>query len=181
MARIPYPDPATMAPEIRDRLTRLGSLNVTRMMAHSEPVMIGYSKMGTALLGRGALDPVLREVVILRIGQLCESTYEWHQHVSVAKVVGMEQSMIDCIEQQSFDQLPPKERLAVRCAEEIFREKEISSATFSDAQQTFSPAELVEIALVSGYYIMTAGFLRSFGIEIEDGPPLGDSMRVASN
>jgi hypothetical protein len=38
---------------------------------------------------------------------------------------------------------------------------------------------MVELCLVAGYYIMTAGFLLSFGIEIEDTPPLGASMRPA--
>jgi alkylhydroperoxidase family enzyme len=27
----------------------------------------------------------LREIVILRVGWLCNSTYEWHQHVRMAK------------------------------------------------------------------------------------------------
>ena len=66
MARIPYPDPANQSAEVRDRLARIGSLNVTRMMSHAEGPMLAYSKLGTALLLRGKLDPVLREIVIPR-------------------------------------------------------------------------------------------------------------------
>ena len=53
MARISYPDPSGQSEEIRDRLRRMGSLNVTRMMSHAEGAMLAYSKLGTQLLLRG--------------------------------------------------------------------------------------------------------------------------------
>lgn len=176
MALFSYPDPESQSPEVRERLARMGSLNVTRMMSHSEPAMLAYSKMGTALLLKGALDPVLREVVILRIGQLCNSEYEWHQHVSVGRAVGMDEATIQALADQDFGQLSPEQHLGVRIAEQIHGEGIASEATMREAAEIFSPAELVELCLVAGYYIMTAGFLRSFAIEIEDTPPLGDSM-----
>ena len=64
-------------------------------------------------------------------------------------------------------------------AEEIQRQGCASAATFETARKLFTPAQLVELCLVSGYYIMTAGFLKSFDIEIEDTAPLGASMAAA--
>ena len=176
MARIPYPDPASLSVEVRDRLARIGSLNVTTMMSHAENIMLPYSKLGTALLLKGVLDPVLREAVILRIGQLCRSDYEWHQHVSVARAVGMPETTLQAIADGDLAVLDPGQRLALKLAEEIHRDNSASEETMAEAIKLFSPAELVEICLVAGYYIMTAGFLRSMAIEIEDTPPLGDSM-----
>jgi alkylhydroperoxidase family enzyme len=176
MARIPYPDPADQSEDARDRLRRMGSLNVTRMMSHSEGAMQAYGKLGTFLLRKGRLDPVLREVVILRIGQICGSDYEWHQHVSVARAVGMSEDTLSAIEVQAFDRLGERERVAVRIAEEIARDRGASAETMGAASSHFTKEELVELVLVAGYYIMTAGFLLSFGIEIEDTPPLGASM-----
>ncbi len=178
MARIPYPDPEHQSPEVKDRLARVGSLNVTRMMSHSEGVMLAYSKMGTQLLLKGKLDPVLREAVILRIGQLCRSDYEWHQHVSVARAVGMDNPTLEALTDGEHDRLDPRIQLALRFAEEIHRDNRASEATVAEAAATFSPAELVELCIVAGYYIMTAGYLNSLAIEIEDTPPLGDSMVV---
>ena len=176
MARIAYPDPATQPPEVVDRLKRIGALNVTRMMSHAENAMIACSKLGTALLFKGTLNPILREIVILRIGQLCSSDYEWHQHVSVARAVGMDAATLDAMARQDFNSLTAVQQLAVRFAEEIKRDGAASAATFKTAREHFSPQQLVELCLVAGYYIMTAGYLRSFDIEIEDTPPLGDSM-----
>lgn len=178
MARIPYPDAAAQSAEVRERLQRIGSLNVTRMMSHAEGPMMAYSKLGTTLLLRGKLDPVLREIVILRIGQLCGSDYEWHQHVSVARAVGMDEATLQAVAGQNFAALTPAQQAAVAVAEEIKRDNGASTATFDRARQFFSPEELVELCLVAGYYIMTAGFLLSFGIEIEDTAPLGETMRA---
>lgn len=180
MARIPYPDPATQSAEIRDRLQRIGSLNVTRMMSHAEGPMLAYSKLGTQLLLKGTLDPVLREIVILRIGQLCGSAYEWHQHVSVARAVGMNEATLKAVEDEDFAALTEVQQSAVAVAEEIRRDGGASAPTFARAQRHFSPEQLVELCLVSGYYIMTAGLLLSFDIEIEDGAPLGASMTAGA-
>lgn len=176
MARLEFPDPATQSEEIRDRLRRVGSLNVTRMMSHAEGPMLAYSKLGTQLLLRGKLDPVLREVVILRIGQLCGSQYEWHQHVSVARAVGMDDATLQAMADQAFERLTDAQQVAVAVAEEIKREGGATEGTFHRAKAHFSAEQLVELCLVAGYYIMTAGLLLSFDIEIEDTAPLGASM-----
>lgn len=180
MARIAYPDAASQSAEVRDRLQRIGSLNVTRMMSHAEGPMMAYSKLGTALLLRGKLDPVLREIVILRIGQLCGSDYEWHQHVSVGRAIGMSEATLRAVADQDFDALTPAQQAAVAMAEEIKQDNGASASTFARAREHFSAEELVELCLVAGYYIMTAGFLLSFDIEIEDTAPLGDSMAAGA-
>lgn len=176
MARIPYPDPSTQSDELRDKLTRLGSLNVTRMISHSEGALSGYSRLGTFLLRKGRLDPILREMVILRIGQLCGSDYEWHQHVSVARAVGMPEETIAAIQAERFSELPPQARAALKVAEEIKILSGARAETIDHAKSHFSDEELVELCLLAGYYIMTAGLLLSLDIEIEDGPALGASM-----
>lgn len=179
MARVPYPDSGTQSAEVLDRLKRLGSLNVTRMMSHAEDAMINYSRLGGSLLFKGSLDPVLRELVILRVGQLCGSDYEWHQHVSVARAVGMDEATLQAITDQDFAALGGAQQCALRFAEEIKRDSGASAETFAHAREYFSPEQLTELCLVTGYYIMTAGFLRSFDIQIEDGPPLGESIKAA--
>ncbi len=181
MARVAYPDPAQQAPEIRDRLQRMGSLNVTRMMSHAEGPMLAYSKLGTQLLLRGKLDPVTREVVILRIGQLCNSEYEWHQHVSVARAVGMDEATLQAIGDLNFERLSAPQQIAIAFAEEIKKDGGACAATFERGQEFFSTEELVELCLVAGYYIMTAGLLISFGIEIEETAPLGASMKARAD
>lgn len=179
MARIPYPDPATQTEDTRQRLERLGSLNITRMISHSEGALQGYSRLGTFLLRKGRLDPILREIAILRIGQLCGSDYEWHQHASVARTIGMDEATLQSIADHAFDRLTEAQQVAVAVAEEIRRDGGASRATIEHAARLFTAEELVELCLAAGYYIMTAGLLLSLDIEIEATPPLGASMTVS--
>jgi 4-carboxymuconolactone decarboxylase len=176
MSRIPYPDPASQDDELRDLLSRLGALNVTRMMSHSEGAMKAYSRLGTYLLRKGKLNPVVREAAILRIGQLCKSDYEWHQHTSVALAVGMSEAELGHIEQRSDSELSAPIQAALRVAEEIKADGGASAGTINAAKQHFDAEQLVELILTCGYYIMTAGLLLSLDIEIEDTPALGSAF-----
>lgn len=181
MARIPYPDSEKLEPEVADRLRRMGSLNVTRMMAHQPGLMVAYSRMGVEILRKGTLDPVLREVLILRVGQLCRSPYEHHQHVSVARAVGMDEATLAAIEEQNFSKLDEKTRAALAITDAIYAHNGADAETLAAAASHFCSAQLVEICLVTGYYIMTAGYLNTLGIEIEDTPPLGATMAAGQS
>jgi len=176
VARIAFPEPAAQPDELRDRLERLGNLNVTRMMSHSPALMIAYSKLGSHLLLKGALDPLLREAVILRVGQLCGSDYEWHQHVSVARAIGMPEALLSAIEAGSYDALPDDLQLGVRVAEELHRDHVVSPTTFAEVRARFSDEQIVELMLLPGFYTMTAGYLRSLEIEVEETGPLGGAF-----
>jgi alkylhydroperoxidase family enzyme len=90
----------------------------------------------------------------------------------------MGEAMLEAIDKGKLETLPPAYLAAVRVIEDIKQDSGASAASFSEAQKHFSPEDLVEICLVAGYYIMTAGFLGSFAIEIEDSPPLGASMKA---
>lgn len=176
MARTAYPDLASQSEEVLDRLRRTGSLNVNRMMSHAEGTMLAYSRLGVQLLLKGKLDPVLREIVILRVGQLCGSAYEWHQHVAVARAVGMDEATLQAVSEQAFDRLSDVQKIAVTIAEEIKRDSGARAETITRAQVYLTSEQLVELILVAGYYIMTAGLLLSLDVEIEDGPSLGETM-----
>jgi len=180
MARIAYPDPASQSHDVLDRLQRTGSLNVNRMMSHAEGPMLAYSRLGVQLLLRGKLDPILREVAVLRVGQLCGSAYEWHQHVGVARAVGMDEATLQAVSEKTFDRLTDVQQVAVTIAEEVKRDSGARADTIARARAHLTSEQLVELLLVVGYYIMTAGVLLSLDIEVEDGPTLGETMSASS-
>ena len=89
MARLPYFDLTQASPAIRDLLKDRPPLNISRMVAHGGAAAEGFLTLGTAILRRSSLSPVLRELVILRVGVLCGSSYELTQHRRVAAQVGV--------------------------------------------------------------------------------------------
>ena len=88
MARIPYRDLASAPEEVRTVLGGLPPLNIFRMLGHAETLLRGFAQLGGAILGRAALDPRLRELVILRVGARSPAAYEWQQHVPIARATG---------------------------------------------------------------------------------------------
>ncbi|MCG8544336.1 MAG: carboxymuconolactone decarboxylase family protein, partial [Alphaproteobacteria bacterium] len=98
MARIPYPDLDALPDDVRSFVDRIHPmLNVYRMLPHAETSVYGFMKFGNALLFKAALDPVLRELVILRVGYLSGSDYEVHQHLRVAAHVGVSDEKIEAV------------------------------------------------------------------------------------
>ena len=174
MARIPYPENPT--PETAALLVKLGSLNVNRMMSHALPVLDGFSRLGLGLLRKGKLDPALRELAILRIGVNCKSEYEWHQHVGFARAVGTREIAIEAARTGEYEALDELEQIVLAVADEIFLDRAVSRVTFERAQSHFDAEPLVELVIACGYYIMTAGFLKTFEIEAESTPPLGETV-----
>jgi alkylhydroperoxidase family enzyme len=167
VARIPYPDYAFLSPALRERFERASPLNVTHMMSHNEGVMAAVSRLGSELLVRGSLPPDLRELVIVRIGRLCRSAYEAHQHEAIARGLGVSDAKLHALAGEDRDGFSVEERLALRFVEELHAEGAVSEAAMRACSVYFSDAQLVELCIVAGFYIMIAGFLGSFDVEIE--------------
>ena len=80
MARIPYFDPEKAEGRAKEVYKKLPPLNIFRMLGHSGEMLDGFIKLGNQILMFSELDPVLREIAIVRTGVLRGSTYEVYQH-----------------------------------------------------------------------------------------------------
>jgi len=68
----------------------MAELSVFRIALHQPPVAVALHGMLEALLWKGALDARLRELIIMRIGWVTDSVYEWTQHWRVARLLDVE-------------------------------------------------------------------------------------------
>ena len=59
--------------------------NVYKTLAHHVDLYNRWSPLGRFLLDGSTLPPREREIVMLRMGWLCQSEYEWAQHARIAK------------------------------------------------------------------------------------------------
>ena len=60
--------------------------------------------------------------------------------------------------------------IAVRFVDECVSRVKVSDPTFDDARKAFSASELTEMTLLVGFYMMTARFLATFGIDLDATP-----------
>ena len=72
-----------MDDEIRQRIGDGPVLNIFRTLAQHPKLMKRWLVFGSHVLGSSTLRAREREILILRIGWLCRSGYEWGQHVKI--------------------------------------------------------------------------------------------------
>jgi 4-carboxymuconolactone decarboxylase len=170
MARLPYPDPKTLPPDTQELLGKLPPLNIFRMMAGGEGLLKAFVRLGDHLLHHSKLDPVLREIAIIRVGALSNASYEMFQHERIGRRLGMTEPLLAAIrrgpDDPAFDDL---QRLVMRFTDDVVQNVRASDATFQPLVARLSVCELQELTLAIGYYMAASRFLESFDIDIETG------------
>ena len=97
MARIPYFDPANATGRAAEWYAKLPPLNIFRMMGHSGEMLDGFVRLGNQILAFSKLDPLLREIAIVRVGVLSKAGYEVYQHEAISRRLGMDDAKFKAI------------------------------------------------------------------------------------
>lgn len=171
MARIPYHDMAGLPPELSDLIKTRPPLNLYRMLPHAVTVAPGFLQMGRAILTNSALDPQLRELVILRVGALSRASYEIFQHRRVAQSVGVGEDKIAAALMLGPDAvLSDLERLVMRFTDVVVKEVKAPDELFNAVAEKLSLRMLSELLLTIGFYMLVSRFLENTGVDIEEQP-----------
>jgi alkylhydroperoxidase family enzyme len=186
MARLPYPDPATLPEANRKLLTTLPALNIFKMLAGSGPSFVPFMSLINAYLNEGILDAHLRELVILRVGHLCNSAYELHQHLRVSRTLGLSESRIKATAGRlPSTEFSEAENAALALADDLVAHVKADKEIFADARAHLGDSGVQELVIIVGVYLLVCRYLETLEIEIEDkdieGSGLEDIKRSVAN
>jgi 4-carboxymuconolactone decarboxylase len=172
--------PEDAAPKVREALTALPELGVFRMVAHAETAFRPWLALGGALLGRLQLDPVLRELAILRVAALAGCDYERVQHDPIAVGVGARPVQVAQLAAGRVcgDAFDPTEELVLRFVGEVVENRGAASALVPEVEAALSARELVELLLVISHYHGLALLLNTTGVEPD--PPAATAVVEAA-
>ncbi len=169
MARIPYFDPATAVGRAAAAYDKLPPLNIFRMMGHAGELLDGFTRLGTQILNFTSLEPVLREIAILRVGVLSKAGYEVFQHERIARRLGLTDALIAAVREgpgaPGFDD-PQREVMAF--TDDVVANVRAGDATFEPLKRRLGYKALQELTLTVGYYMMVSRFLETFDVDIEE-------------
>lgn len=174
MARVQTVEKENAHPEIQKIFERIESagarvLNIFKVAGNSPKIGRDFLRLGTAILRKGSLDPALRELAILRVGNLAQANYEWTQHVPIGLQAGLSQQQIDDISNwENSDLFNDTERAALRYTDEVAVNIRVSDETFSTLKNVFNDQEIVELTITIGYYGMVSRLLEALQVELED-------------
>ncbi|MBI1261681.1 MAG: carboxymuconolactone decarboxylase family protein [Rhizobiales bacterium] len=169
MAMLPYPDPASLPADDAALLAKLPPLNIFRMLAGSGPSFQPLMALFNAYLNNGLLDHEMRELIILRVGHVCGSAYEQHQHRRVSRMIGMSDERIAAASGAlPSAHLSEAENSVLVFVDSLAIHTKGDPALFERAKQHLDDAAIQEVVIVTGIYLLVCRYLETMGIEIEE-------------
>jgi alkylhydroperoxidase family enzyme len=116
------------------------------------------------------LPPRERELLILRIGWLCQAEYEWGQHVIFAKAAGLTDAEIARIKDgPDAPGWAPFDAALLRAADELHTDAFISDATWGALSQRYKTEQLMDVVFAVGQYNLVSMALNTFGVQLDKG------------
>ena len=116
------------------------------------------------------LVPRERELLILRIGWLCQAEYEWGQHVVFGREAGLTDEEIARIKEgPDADGWDPFDATLLRAADELHADAFISDDTWAALSERYTTQQLMDVVFTVGQYNMVSMALNSFGVQLDNG------------
>jgi 4-carboxymuconolactone decarboxylase len=169
--RIPLPSDDQLPADIRETLANLPPVNVFRMMANAPASFHGFLQLAGSILMQSEFDARKREIAILRVAHVTGSSYEWTQHVRLARQIGVTQEEIDHIRVDgSVQGLDEESLLLCRVAEEISQDIRLSDEALEAILKRYGVRQATELILCCSYFNMLSRFLESTRVELESTP-----------
>lgn len=170
MSRLPVLDPADADPDVRRALERLPPLAIFGTVANAQGTFRNWLRFGGDCLDGSLFDGVLRELAILRVARLTPGAeYEWAQHVPILLAVGGSQDQVDALaaDDVEADALGEDGRLVVRFTTQVVEQATPDEATFAAMSERFTTAEITQLLLVIGQYMMVGRVMATAQLEVD--------------
>ena len=184
--RVPCLKPSEWTPEqaeamARDTADLQASLsdsdevfNLLKAMANHPALCSAWMGFSTHLLfdDSNTLPPREREMVILRIGWLCQSGYEFGQHILLSQKAGVNKAEVVAVSKGAGDPIWDDHMRAVMTAvDELHSDAFISDATWAELKKKYDDKQVMDLIFTVGQYNMLSMALNSMGVQLDDGVP----------
>lgn len=142
--------------------------NVFYTFRHNPPADRVRGAINTQVTGRSTLDPLHREFLLVRIGTLCRSEYEYAAHVRVGRGAGMTDADLALIlagpESGGGD---PLKRALLWATDELHRDVRISDATWNELSGSLDTRQMLDLLVAVGGYRSTSMLINSAGVQLD--------------
>lgn len=143
-------------------------INLFKVLSHDQKIYRDWNRLGTTLLRKGEFSPRLRELAIVRVGEIDQAEYELTAHRAIGMQVGLTQEQIDNIlnwkEASCFDD---EEKAVLQYTDEVAAAKDVDDATFDALRKFLSEREVVELTVSIGFYGMVCRTLKALRVDME--------------
>jgi alkylhydroperoxidase family enzyme len=146
--------------------------NIFKTLAHHPDLMRRWLVFANHVLGKSTLAVRERELVILRIGYLCQAAYEWGQHVEIARRAGMSDDEIRSAKTgPDTPGIPKLDRLLLQATDQLHADAHISDATWAGLSEHLTTQQLMDLVFTVGQYNLVSMALNTLGVQLDEGLP----------
>lgn len=175
---------AEMTDEQREALKPMAEggrpiLNIFRTLARAPKALTRFNEWGSYVLSRrNSLPAREREIVILRVGYLCKSGYEFTQHTRIGLQAGLSEAEIANLKRGADAGWSPADAALIRAADELVKDHFVSDATWAALSAHFDEKQRMDVVFTAGQYTQVSMFLNTFGVQLDAGQTLDPDLRV---
>ena len=163
--------------ELAPHVERGTILNVSKTFARNPDALRGFLAWARYVNYGGVLASREREIVILRIGFLCRSGYEWTQHVGMGMAAGLSAEEVERIKHgAAAEGWSEADRALLNAANELHHDQFISDATWVALKRHFNDLECMDVVFAAGLYTQISMALNTFGVQLEPGQVLDPEL-----
>jgi alkylhydroperoxidase family enzyme len=157
----------------------LASANVFRTFARNPPADELRNAVGRHVRDETSLTPRSRELVIMRVGVLCRSEYEWAAHSRIGRRVGMSDADVErVVAGPAAAGGNALETALLRAADELYREDAVHDATWDRLANDLSEHQLLDVLFTFGAFRSATYAINSAGVQLDEN--MGDYRFPAS-
>lgn len=165
--RIPPIAPEDFTEEQAELVGDWKHLIFSRVLVNSPRMYRTFVAHLAELITNTALPARDRQIVCLRMLELCDDVYEKTHHVIISRKVGLSDDEITAMIAGKGNALTDWDRTVIKATEELYHGQCISDATWNELAERYTQEQLMEIVFLAGCY-QTMGLLtKSFGIQLE--------------
>jgi len=171
-ARIPPLRPDEWTPEMRKRFDPDGSgraaANVFVTFVRNPPADRLRGPINQHILNATTLSARQREALLMRIGVLCRSEYEWAAHSRLGRRAGMTDADVARIvagpESGGGD---PLEMALLRATDELYKDDRVSDDTWAALARGLDTRQLLDVLVAVGGYRATSMAINTAGVQLD--------------
>jgi len=145
-------------------------INIFTTLARHEKLLKRWLVFARHILGKSSLPAREREILILRIGWLCQSEYEWGQHVKIGKENGLTddeiQGIMDGPDSNRWNKF---DATLLRAVDELYYDSFISDPTWKTLTERYNIHQLLDLVFTVGQYNLVSMALNTIGVQLEEG------------
>ena len=118
------------------------------------------------LLTTSTLPVKQRQIAIMRTAWVCNATYMWSSHLNTSLTFGLAPDMFGPLQIGPDDPyFTDFESAIVRATDELVSNHEVTADSWSVLMGEWDNRQMLDFLFTVGAYILTAGVMRSTGVE----------------